>query len=107
MPCIKRRECKKAGRGIKEKIKNTGRKREENKILYLAKGEGEEYMSEGEDGRPCIKWRRELSTKPTGEEGDTVEKIKEAQSRSRSKNRNGKFERHRNGIVDLGISEEQ
>ena len=23
-----------------------------------AEEEGEEYMSEGEDGRPCIKWRR-------------------------------------------------
>ena len=34
-------------------------------------------MSEGEDGRPCIKWRRKLSTKTTGEERETVEKIKD------------------------------
>ena len=34
-------------------------------------------MSEGEDGRLCIKWRRKLSRKPTGEEREIVEKTKE------------------------------
>ena len=60
-PCIKWRK-KKTGWGIKEKLKKTEEKteekREKKEVLYLADGEGEEYMSEGEDGRPCIKWRR-------------------------------------------------
>ena len=37
-------------RGIKEKIKKTEEKREEYEALYLADGEGEEYMSNGRMG---------------------------------------------------------
>ena len=47
--------------------------------MYLAEQEGDEYMSEGEDGRLCIKWRRKLSRKPTGEEREIVEKTKETE----------------------------
>ena len=44
--CSKRR--KKTRRGSKEKTEE----------LCISDQEGEEYMSEGEDGRLCIKWRR-------------------------------------------------
>ena len=26
--------------------------------MCRSEGEGEEYLSEGEDGKPCIKWRK-------------------------------------------------
>ena len=42
-------------------------------------------MSEGEDLRPCIKWRRKLSTKSAGEGGETVEKMKEAKTEAEEK----------------------
>ena len=37
-------------------------------------------MSEGEDGRPCIKWREKRTMKSAGEGGETVEKVKEAET---------------------------
>ena len=37
-------------------------------------------MSEGEDGRPCFKWRMKLRMEPTGEERQTVETLKEAET---------------------------
>ena len=42
-------------------------------------------MSEGEDGRPCIKWRGEQTAKPTGEGGETVQKMKEAETEAEEK----------------------
>ena len=45
------------GRGYTESQRREGRvqeRREENQ----EEREWEEYLSEGEDGRPCIKWRR-------------------------------------------------
>ena len=51
-----------------EKTKKAEEKIEENKVLYTADGEGEEYMSEREDGRPCIKWGRIRTTNTKGEE---------------------------------------
>ena len=70
---------------MKWRERKTGRKREENKILYLTEGEGDEYMSEGEDGRPCIKCRKKLSTKPIGEKSEIVEKIKEVETEAKEK----------------------
>ena len=42
-------------------------------------------MSEGEDGKLCIKWRGKRTTNPTGERGETVEKIKEAETEAEEK----------------------
>ena len=46
----------------KESERNAGNRRgeevQERGGENKAEEEGEEYMSEGEDGRPCIKWRR-------------------------------------------------
>ena len=45
--------------------------------MCRSRGEGEEYLSEGEDGRPCIKWRKQRTTNPTGREKKTVEEGEE------------------------------
>ena len=37
-------------------------------------------MSEGEDGRPFIKWKEKQTMKPAGEGGETVEKMKDAET---------------------------
>ena len=34
------------------------RSKEKAEEMYISDREGEEYMSEGEDGRSCIKWRK-------------------------------------------------
>ena len=41
--------------------------------MCRSEGEGEEYLSEGEDGRPCIKWRKQGTRNPTGREKETIE----------------------------------
>ena len=61
-------------------------------------------MSEGEDGRPCIKGRRKLSMKPTGEERETVEKIKEVEKEVEEKS---KTENPRDAEIELLIMEYQ
>ena len=38
-------------------------KSEESRRLGVSDREGEEYRSEGEDGRPCIKWRESKTGK--------------------------------------------
>ena len=48
--------------------------------LYMVDEEGEEYMSEGEDGTPCFKWRRKRTKNTAGEGGETVKKIKKAET---------------------------
>ena len=45
--------------------------------MCRSEGEGEEYLLEGEDGRPCIKWRKQKTTNPTGREKETVEEGEE------------------------------
>ena len=40
---------------------------------------GEEYLSEGDDGRPCIKWRRQRTTNTTGSKKETVEEGEETE----------------------------
>ena len=42
-------------------------------------------MSEGEDGRPCIKWRRKQTTIPSGEGLETIEKMKDAVTETEEK----------------------
>ena len=48
---------KKTVKGIKEKTERM--EKEPKRVRYITDEEGEEYLSEGEDGRPCIKWRRQ------------------------------------------------
>ena len=44
----------------------------------MSEGEGEEYLSEGEDGRPCIKWRKKKTGRGSKEKTKKAEeKIKE------------------------------
>ena len=76
---------RKTGRGIKKKIKKAEEKREENKVLYPADGEGEEYMSEGKDWRPFKEWRGKQTLKPAGEGVETVEKMKKAETEAEEK----------------------
>ena len=42
-------------------------------------------MSEGEDGKPCIKWRRKLTSNPAGAGGETEEKMREAETEAKEK----------------------
>ena len=42
------------------RMKTIGRNKKKAEELCRSEGEGEEYLSEGEDGRPCIKWRRQI-----------------------------------------------
>ena len=56
-----------------EKTKKAEEKIEENKVLYMADGEGK-------NGRPHIKWRRKLTKNTAGEGGETVKKIKKAET---------------------------
>ena len=64
---------KNTGKGSKEKTKKAEEKIEENKVLYMADGEGK-------NGRPHIKWRRKLTTNTAGEGGETVDNMKEAET---------------------------
>ena len=41
------------------------------------RGRGERLQAEGEDGRPCIKWRRKRNTNPAGEGREIVENTRE------------------------------
>ena len=58
---------------VKWKQKKAEEKIEENKVLYMADGEGK-------NGRPHIKWRRKLTTNTAGEGGETVDNMKEAET---------------------------
>ena len=40
--------------------------------LCISDGEGEEYMSEGKDGRPCIKWRRKKTRRGSMEKTEEL-----------------------------------
>ena len=37
-------------------------------------GEGEEYLSVGEDGRPCIKWRKKKTVRGIKKKTERMEK---------------------------------
>ena len=49
--------------------------------MCRAEGEGEEYLSKGEDGRQCIKLRRQRTqtTNTTGSKAETVEDWEETE----------------------------
>ena len=53
-------------------MKTIGRNKKKAEEMCRSEGEGEEYLSEGEDGRPCIKWRRQQKTNTTGSKEETV-----------------------------------
>ena len=50
-----------------------GRNKKEAEEICRPEGEGKDYLSEGEDGRPCIKWRKRRTTNPTGREKEGEE----------------------------------
>ena len=54
-------------------------RREESK----AEGEGEEYLSEGEDWRPCIKWRKKKTVRGIKEKIEIMEKDSKGHNRRR------------------------
>ena len=64
-------------------------------------------MSEGEDGKPCIKWRRKQTTNIAGEGGVTAEKMKEAETGIEEKTETQKVLERRTRVVDHGISVER
>ena len=62
----------------KQRRKQTiGRNKKETEEMCRSEWEGKEYLSDGEDGRPCIKWRKQRTTNPTGREKETIEEGQE------------------------------
>ena len=57
-----------------EENQENRRKDRRKRSIVHGRQRGEQYMSEGEDGRPCIKWRRKQYKATAGEGGETVEK---------------------------------
>ena len=66
-------------RGQLRRKQTIGRNRKEVKEICRPEGEGEEYVSVGEDGRPCIKWRKLRTTNSVGRENETMEKREEGE----------------------------
>ena len=54
-----------------------GRNRKVAEEICKPEGEGEEYLLEGEDGRPCIKWRKIRTMTPSGREKEKIEEGEE------------------------------
>ena len=72
--------------------------------MYSSEGEGEEYLSEGDDVRPCIKWRIQLKTNTTGSKEETVEEGEETDIGREEK---AKAEEYRDMEMELLIREYQ
>ena len=62
---------------------------------------------EGEDGRPCIKWRKQRMTNPTGREKETIEEGEEKEIGREEEAEAQEYRDTKNRRFDKGLSEER
>ena len=72
--------------------------------MCRSEGEGEEYLSEGEDGRPCIKWRRQRMMNTTGSKEEMIE---EGEEKEMGREEKAKAKEYRNTETEGLIREYQ